>query len=208
MLMTFVVLTANVLGASMAFPQARKLVRTRRTDGVSAVWAGLSAAMNTWWVVYGVAEGVWPIVPVCAISAALYVTIAVVLLREAGAGAAGGLAIGALGAGLVPLPFLLAGGWAGAGVVIGLGYGAQLAPAVIAAHRTDRLGGISSGTWILAVLEAAMWLAYGTYVRDTALLVGGGAGMLMGTLVLVRLAVTGHRPFRVPRTVRLARAGT
>jgi uncharacterized protein with PQ loop repeat len=195
-LMAAVVVAANVLGASMAFPQARKLVRTRQIGGVSTVWAGLSAAMNAWWAVYGVATGVWAIVPVCTISFALYVVIGVVLVRELGGAALRGLAVGAVGIGVAPLPFLVVGGWAAAGVVIGFGYGAQLAPAVVAAHRTDRLEGVSAGTWILALSEAALWVAYGSYVTDEALLVGGAAGVLMATLILARLAVTGHRPFR------------
>ena len=196
-LMTAVVATANVVGASMAVPQARKLVRTRRIDGVSTLWAGSSGAMNAWWVAYGAGTEVWAVVPVSAISLALYVTIAAVLLRELGRAALPGLAVGILVVGVVPLPFLLAGGWASAGVVIGFGYGAQLAPAVIAALRTDQLAGISSGTWILALLEAAMWLVYGMHVEDVALLTGGAAGVLMASMILVRLAVTGHRPFRV-----------
>ena len=198
LVMVSIVLTANVLGASMALPQARKLVRTRNVDGVSPVWAGLSAAMNAWWAVYGIGAGVWAVVPVCTISFLLYVTIAFVLVREGGFGAVRSVVLGALGVGLVPLPFLVLGGWATAGVVVGFGYGVQLAPAVIAAHRTERLAGVSAGTWILAFFEAALWLAYGVAVGgDAALVAGGASGVLMAGLILVRLSVTGHQPFRV-----------
>ena len=43
--LTLVVIAANVLGAAMAVPQARKLLRTRRTDGVSVTWAAVSATV-------------------------------------------------------------------------------------------------------------------------------------------------------------------
>ena len=74
LVMASVVLAANVLGAGMAYPQARKLVRTRRADGVSTVWVGISMAMNAWWVVYGLVAQVWALIPVSAVSLALYET--------------------------------------------------------------------------------------------------------------------------------------
>jgi uncharacterized protein with PQ loop repeat len=52
--LALVVIAANVLGAAMAVPQARKLLRTRRTDGVSVTWAAISVTVNAWWGVYGI----------------------------------------------------------------------------------------------------------------------------------------------------------
>lgn len=196
LMMGVVVLVANVLGAGMAYPQARKLIRTGRTDGVSTVWVGISMAMNAWWLVYGVVMEVWALVPVSSVSLLLYSTIGVVMLRSVGPSALRGIGLGIAGLGLLPVPFLLAGGWALAGGVIGLGYGVQLAPAVITAFRTSELGGVAAGTWVLALVEAALWLLYGSYVADSALLAGGGIGIGMASLILGRLAVTGHRPFR------------
>jgi uncharacterized protein with PQ loop repeat len=195
--MTAIVLSANVLGAGMAYPQAHKLVRTRRLGGLSALWVGISVAMNAWWLSYGLSTGLWGLVPVSIVSLALYLTIAAVMLHTAGRRMLPGLVIGMVGLALMPVPALLLGGWAMAGIVIGLGYGAQLAPAVIAAFRTDQLDGIASGTWLLAVAEAMLWFVYGVHAGDVALLVGGGVGITMASLLLGRLAVTGHRPFRM-----------
>ena len=49
------VISATVLGSGMALPQARQLARTRRTDGVSPTWVGVSMALNGWWLAYGFA---------------------------------------------------------------------------------------------------------------------------------------------------------
>lgn len=188
--MTFVVLSANVLGASMAYPQASRLVRTRRTDGLSSVWVGVSLTMNAWWLAYGIGADVWPLVPVSIVSLVLYGTIAVVMVSALGRSSLPGLVGGFAGLGVVPLAALLIGGWPVAAVVIGVGYGAQLAPAVIAAYRTDRLSGVAPGTWVLALAEAGLWLFYGAHVEDLALLVGGLAGVVMASAILGRLVAT------------------
>ena len=38
---------------------------------------------------------------------------------------------------MIPLPFLVFGGWASAGLVVGLCYGVQLFPAVVAVLRSS-----------------------------------------------------------------------
>jgi uncharacterized protein with PQ loop repeat len=198
LIITLVVI-ANILGSAMAYPQAAKLLRTGNPEGVSAIWAGVSVSMNLWWLVYGVSNELWGLVPTSAIAATLYGVIVVAFFRSVGRSAFGGLALGALVFGLAPLPVLLAAGWSAAGVTIGLCYGMQLLPAVVAAWRTVDLSGVASGTWIMAWIEGAIWAAYGLFVVDGALLIGGVAGVLMASLMLVRLAVTGHRPLVVRR---------
>jgi len=198
MLLTALLIFANVLGATMALPQALRLVRTGRCDGVSGGWAGLSLAMNLWWLSYGLALGLWSLVPVSAVAAALYVVIAVTWIRLRGRAALRQVALG-FAVGLFPVPFLMVGGWSVAGLAVGVGYGVQLAPAVVAVFRTHDLRGVAAGTWLMAWIEAAIWLVYGLTLADGALLIGGASGVVLSTAVLARLAVTGHRPFSVPR---------
>jgi uncharacterized protein with PQ loop repeat len=201
-----IVVAATVLGSGMAFPQARRLFRTGRVEGVSAGWVGISLALNGWWLAYGLAAGVWALVPVSALSILLYATIAVLYVRSTGWTSLRPMALAALALGSLPLPFLVAGGWPVAGAVVGLCYGLQLLPAVTVAYRSLDLSGISAGTWILALVESALWLAYGLAVADAALLVGGASGVLMSSLILVRLVVTGHEPFRALAVARPAPA--
>lgn len=194
LMLNAIVVAATVLGSGMAFPQARKLVRTRRVEGVSAAWIGVSMALNAWWLAYAFAEQVWALVPVSATSLVLYTTIAVVFVRTAGLASAGGVGSGALVLGGVPAVALLAGGWSVAGLVIGLCYGLQLLPAVVESFRSADLTGISAGTWLIALAEAALWLVYGLAVGDPALIAGGVSGTAMAALILGRLASTGHLP--------------
>ena len=200
---TFMLVVANVVGSTMAFPQALRLVRTRNTEGISGAWVGISVSMNVWWLTYGLANELWGLVPVSAIAVVLYTTIAAAYVRIVGVGASRQLAFGSLVLGMTPLPFLLLGGWQLAGIAIGLCYGLQLVPAVLAAYRNSDLSGVAPLTWIMAWIESVIWLAYGASVIDGALLVGGVTGTLMASSMIVRLAVTGHQPLRV-RTRSLA----
>ena len=49
---------------------------------------------------------------------------------------------------------------------------------------------------MIALVEAALWLLYGGYVDDPALLAGGASGIGMAAMILARLAWTGHEPSR------------
>jgi len=210
LLLNFLVIVATLLGSWMAFPQARRIARTRRVDGVSATWIGVSLAINAWWLTYGLVAGVWAVVPVSIISLLLYGVMAWFFVLSVGRAAIPGLALGVFGLGMVPLPFLLIGGWELAGVAVGLSYGVQLLPAVVASLRTSALSGVSSTTWIIASLEAVLWLAYGLGVGDVALTLAGLVGVVMASVILVRLAVTVHRPFVVldpRRRLEVATAG-
>lgn len=195
--LNLLVVAATVLGSWMAFPQARRIARTRRVDGVSAVWIGVSLAINGWWLTYGLAAGVWALVPVSIVSLVLYSVMAWFYVRSVGRAAMPGLALGMFGLGMIPLPFLVIGGWELAGVAVGLSYGVQLLPAVVASLRTSVLSGVSSATWIIAFVESGLWLVYGLGVGDIALTLAGVVGAAMASVILVRLAITGHRPFVV-----------
>ena len=148
-LLNLLVVVATVLGSWMAFPQARRLARTGRVDGVSPVWIGVSLAINGWWLTYGLAAGVWALVPVSAISLVLYASMAVVYVRAVGRPAVAPFAGGFFLLGMIPLPFLVVGGWQLAAVAVGLCYGVQLLPAVVSACRTRDLVGVSAPTWLM-----------------------------------------------------------
>lgn len=196
---TIMVVIANVMGAGMAYPQASKLIRTGNTRGVSGVWAGVSLTMNIWWLAYGLANGLWGLVPVSGVAAVLYAVIISAYLRSVGRSGFGGVAVGVLVLGMAPAPFLVVGGWTVAGLAIGFCYGMQLVPAVVEVCRTRELHGVAPSTWIMAWVEAVIWTIYGIFVVDAALLAGGASGAVMASVILGRLAATGHRPFRVRR---------
>lgn len=192
LLVTILAVIATLLGSAMALPQVRRIARTRRVEGVSAVWIGVSVSLNGWWIAYAWVTGLWLLLPVSTFSALLYLAMAAFFVRTVGRRGFGGLLLGAAGLGMTPLPVLLLGGWTLAGLAVGLSYGLQLLPAVVGVLRTRQLAGVSVGTWAIAWLEAAMWLVVGIGVADLAVIIGGASGALMAAIILTRLAVTGH----------------
>ncbi len=102
---------------------------------------------------------------------------------------------------MIPLPFLVFGGWASAGLAVGFCYGVQLLPAVVAVLRSAALGGVSAATWLIAWIESMLWLVYGVAIVDVALVVAGVVGVAMSSVILIKLSVSGHRPLDtiVPR---------
>ncbi len=186
---------ANVTGAGMIVPQVVRLARTHRLDGVSLPWAGVGIAMNLWWLAYAVAEQVWGIAPVSLGGLVLYAVIVGQVLQIRGIGAARRMIAGAAGIGWLPIIGLLAGGWTGAGLAIGLCYSIQFAPAAWEALRAPSVDGIAPLTWVLAWIEAAIWFGYGVHLGDGALVLGGGGGTVMATVILAARAVRSqHRP--------------
>lgn len=179
---------ANVAGAGMVLPQVVRLKRTGTAAGVSAVGAGVGIAMNLWWLAYGIAQGLWGLLPVAGGAFALYLAMAVLLVRIAGRQAIGGIAQGHL-MGLLPLMSLVGWGWGGAGLTIGLLYGAQFLPALMTAVQSPSLAGVSLSMWVLAWMEAVIWLVYGAQQNDIALVLGGGGGSVVATLILACLAM-------------------
>lgn len=204
LVLTVLAVAASVIGSGMAFPQALKLFRTRRTEGLSPTWIGVSMAINAWWTAYAIAESLWMLLPVSSVSLSMYAWIAVVFVRNAAGQRRSGLLVGVFGLGMAPLPVLIVAGWESAGIAIGLSYGLQLAPAVLAAFRTRELSGVSSLTWVLSFGEAILWLGYGVGVNDAALGVSGVVGIVLAGAILVRLELTGHRPFAFVRRRRFA----
>lgn len=188
--LTLVVIAANVLGAAMAVPQARKLLRTRRADGVSVTWAAVSATVNAWWGVYGVAIDDVSIVPVSVVSVGSYVVITVGVLRFATASPRTVLppALAAVAAvSTVPVIALALDSWVSVGITLGALYGVQLLPAVLTVYRTVDVSGVAVATWAIAFAEAALWGVYGFVRTDVGLLTLAATGVVMSTLVMVRL---------------------
>lgn len=187
----FLIVLANVLGAGMILPQVLRVHQTRSTAGVSLSGTGVGIVMNLWWVVYGLEAGVPGMIPVSVAGSLLYATIAFQSLRLLGLDAARSIAKGILSYGVVPLgPYLLT-DIRTLGLVIGLMYTVQFAPAAVAAVSTSDPTGISLLTWTMALLEAVIWLAYGIITRDIALTVGGVGGSAMASLIIFQL--TSHR---------------
>lgn len=187
LVLSIAVAVATVMGAGMIVPQVLRLHRTRTVAGVSGTWVGLGLAMNAWWIAYASSQALWGLLPVSVGALLLYLVITMQLARLTGVAGVRGILAGLLGAGAVPAIALAAGGWGAAGLSIGLAYAIQFSPAVVTALRSVDLSGISPTTWAMAWIEAVIWCTYGSVQADVALVVGGGGGALMASVILVRL---------------------
>jgi len=185
---TIVVILANTIGAMMAIPQAARVIRTRRVEGVSLTWAAMSVVNNAWWVIYAIGVGNLAIIPVAAICVAGYLVIIAGLVLFGGAHQPLRALGSSVAIGLAPLVALQLAGWPAAGIVLGLLYAVQLAPAVSSAVRNTDLAGISAGTWVIAIVEAALWGIYGTGRADLGLISMSATGVVMSAVVLFRVA--------------------
>lgn len=187
--MLLVVAIANAIGATMVVPQARQLLQTRNTAGVSPEWAAMGASINLWWALYGAGIRDWAIIPVSLISVMVYTSVAYALLQYSELGCRGILRRLTVGAtvGLIPLAVLAVAGWPATGVALGTLYAVQLTPAVATAYRAVDVSGVSATTWSFTLVEALLWGGYAVPARDLGLTALAITGVTMSTLVLVRL---------------------
>jgi uncharacterized protein with PQ loop repeat len=192
MVLPVMLVVANILGAGMIVPQVVRLHRVRSAAGLSGTWVGVGIVMNAWWIAYALAESLWGVLPVSTAAVILYSVIAVQYALLVGRQAVRPLLIGIATLGVLPLPFLLVGGWSAAGIAVGLSYGLQFSPAALAAVRSRHLEGVSPTTWTMAWFEAAVWFAYGASIGDAALLIGGAGGALASGVILARLLHVGR----------------
>jgi uncharacterized protein with PQ loop repeat len=208
-IITLVAISANVLGSTMAIPQAAKILRSGHSVGVSPSWAAISTVLNAWWGIYAIGVGDWGIFPVATISVMAYLVIAVAMVRFARV--ARGRIVStmlttSLACGAVPLLAAAVGGWVGVGLALGALYGIQLAPAVLNVYRCADVSGVSVATWALAFGEAALWGAYGLANADVGLIALAVTGVSMSSLVLARLLARRPRRDRRVAGLRLAPA--
>ncbi len=183
----FLVIIANILGTGMILPQVLRLHRTSSATGLSLPGTGVGIVMNFWWVVYALQAGVPGMIPVSVAGIFLYSIIALQCFRLVGGAALKSIVLGTLSIGAIPAVALLLADLPTAGLIIGLLYTVQFAPAAAAAITTPNPVGISMTTWSMALFEALIWLVYGQFTGDIALTVGGVGGSVMAGIIVVRL---------------------
>lgn len=143
-------------------PQPLKLARTGVDDGVSPLAAFNQVVAEGAWLTYGLVQANVPIWLVSAVALFPSGWQALLLVRRSRpsdlfwAGCFGAVVAAAWATDLLG-PLL------GASVLLTTG------PQVLAALREDDLSGIATSTWRLALVDAALWGAYGLVLADWAL---------------------------------------
>lgn len=187
------VIAATVMAWWSLIPQIRKLIRTGNAAGVSGTWPAIGLVSNAGWTAYLVSQHLWAAVPATSVMVFFYVVV-IRTMHRAGVPMAGAAIRGMYSIGVLALTYLF-GSWAALGLVLGWAYAPQLAPAVWAAYRTRDPSGVSSGTWTLIGIEAALWVVYGVLLADVPVVIFGAVGVVASLLILVRVwATVGFKP--------------
>lgn len=179
-------LLAALLAVPQFLPQLDRLRRTGDTAGVSCAWAALTSVNNGAWTAYFALSRLWtalvPSISATLLAGTLAVWLArkVELPRRTALSLAGWAVLLAVAGGLF--------GRAGLGAALTASFILQAAPSVWKAYRSERVSGISAGTWLLILGELLCWGIYGTDERDPRLMVLGWTGVAASLLILARVA--------------------
>lgn len=182
---------ATGLTCVLLIPQIARLLKTRRTEGVSPGWAVLGVVINSGWLIFLAAEAVWLPMLACAIANAGF-ALTVWLLHRNGADVRAGLGVSAAAA--VVLAAIGAGwGWTVLGAALAVATMVQFLPSIVAAWRTYAPVGLSLATWTLTLAETVGWMAYGVLIDQIPIILYGLTGITASILILARMALTRHR---------------
>lgn len=182
---------ATVLTCVLLIPQIARLLKTRRTEGVSPGWAVLGVVVNSGWLIFLAAEAVWLPILSCAIAEVGFI-LTVWLLRRNGADVRAGVGAGAGAAAIVAV--IGAGwGWTALGAALAVATMVQFLPSIAAAWRTYIPVGLSPATWTLTLAETVGWMAYGVLIDQIPIILYGLTGIAASILILGRIAMTRSR---------------
>jgi uncharacterized protein with PQ loop repeat len=178
---------ATALAAMSALPQLRRLHTTRDLAGVSLCGPAIGAVSEAGWLVYVAEVGLWSAAPEPVLMVASNVALAATICRSGGR-LPHAVAAGAVWASALAL-VTVAGGWAALGTMLGMAYGVQMAPYVWSAFRVREPTGIAARTWIMNLVEAALWGAYGLAHGDAPIVLYAVIGTSASGAILARVAL-------------------
>ena len=183
---------ATVLSMSCTWPQVARIRRTGDVAGVSIAAAALTVSSELGWTLYLGGERLWSAVPEGLFNIAANAVLVLVVVR------AGGSSRWALLGASCWLVALFGTRWMGGpqsmAALLAVGYAVQLTPAVVTAWRTWSPSGIATATWSLRLVESSLWGVYGLARGDSPLVAFGILGVAESSAILVRKAITRHRP--------------
>lgn len=184
------VVVGTTIGLVRAVPQLLRLARARSAHGVSVDTAATSSVVSLTWAAYGLLTGQSAVAAASGASGLMFALVTLVALRY-------GRRLGEMRTTPLWLMVLLAagviGGARGLGFVLPVSVLVANVPQLLVAWRERDLSALSLGTWLLSVLEAAVWGTYGLLAGDRAILTYGTLHFLTsGGIVMLRLAKPGR----------------
>ncbi|HEV2147233.1 MAG TPA: hypothetical protein VGR37_07505 [Longimicrobiaceae bacterium] len=182
------IIVGTAIGLIRALPQLLRLVRTQDAQGVSADSAGTISVVSFAWAAYGMLTDQVAVALASGASAVMFGIVTAVALRL-------GRRVSEMRTTPVWLIVLAfagsVGGAQGLGLLLPVSVLVANVPQLLVAWRERDLSGLSLGTWVLSVAEAAVWGTYGLLAGDRAILVHNVLHLTTsGGIVLLRLAKT------------------
>ncbi len=184
--MSLLPLIAALFAVPQFLPQLARLRRTGDAAGVSCSWAALTSVNNGAWTAYFALSRLWTALAPSISATLLAGILAVWLARQGELPQRAALSISGWAALLAVAGGVF--GRAGLGAALTASFILQTAPSVRKAYRSERVSGISAGTWLLILGELLCWGIYGTYEPDPRLIVLGWTGVTASLLILARVA--------------------
>ena len=184
--MSLLPLVAALFAVPQFLPQLARLRRTGDAAGVSCAWATLTSVNNGAWTAYFALSRLWTALAPSISATLLAGILAVWLARQGELPQRAALSITGWAALLAVAGGVF--GRAALGTALAASFILQTAPSVWKAYRSERVSGISAGTWLLILGELLCWGIYGTYELDPRLMVLGWTGVAASLLILTRVA--------------------
>ena len=164
-------------------PQPARLARTGVPDGLSPLAALNAVIADVGWVAYGLSAHLAPVWSVAAVALVIGVITVVLLAKRT-------TSRDLLGSGVWAAIVVATASLGALGAVLAASVAVINGPQVWVAIEGRNLTGISPSTWLIAILDASLWGAYGIATRDGALIAYGVVMIASAVVILARIRAT------------------
>ncbi len=181
---TIVGVVAFALSAVQVVQMTRSVTTSSDPSGVSSATWLILLAQGVAWVVFGLAEGLWPSVAINA----LLVMMALLVVLKLLPGRPFGVVLVAGGAMATICALLAAGGstplvgWIAAACAI-----VAFIPQATALARTRDTSGLSLGSWTIGLVGVTCWLLYGIGLGTTQIVVSSVPPLVCSIIIVAAL---------------------
>lgn len=163
--------TLGLIGTGLdlirATPQLARLLRARKSFGVSVDTAGTSCAVSLGWTTYGIITDQFYVTLASGIMAGFFLIITLVALRFGRS--AREFRIAPLWLAVLSASVLLF-GKVGLGLMLSISALISNVPQIRVAYKEENLSGLSLGTWLLTLTAGLVWGWYAILQQDLTII--------------------------------------
>ena len=163
--------TLGLIGTGLdlirATPQLARLIRARKSFGVSVDTAGTSCAVSLGWTTYGIITDQFYVTLASGIMAGFFLIITLVALRFGRS--AREFRIAPLWLAVLSASVLLF-GKVGLGLMLSISALISNVPQIRVAYKEENLSGLSLGTWLLTLTAGLVWGWYAILQQDLTII--------------------------------------